>query len=159
MSATVTSVVFLRRARDADRGVRSPIGGSRRHSTDGFAVGRDGRRFDVTSHPPPMGDAAGAPAGRRQKGTRVNRRERIGKIEKLRSAIVIASVAAVAALVGLAWIAFRVHSVMYGSGGLLHTILITAYGVLVLIYLPTRIILYILYRPFPTGAIARPSRW
>jgi hyaluronan synthase len=103
-----------------------------------------------------MGVAVSAPAGRRQKGTRVNRRERIGKIEKLRSAIVIASVAAVAALVGLAWIAFRVHSVMYGTGGLLHTILITAYGVLVLIYLPTRIILYILYRPFPDRGY-RPS--
>lgn len=86
----------------------------------------------------------------------MHQREHHGKVEKLRSAILVALVAATAMAVGLAWIALRVLSLVHGAGGLLHTVLITAYGVLVLIYLPTRIILYILYRPFPDRGF-RPS--
>ena len=78
----------------------------------------------------------------------MNQRAQPGKIEKLRTAIVIAVVVAISSAFGLAWIVFRFHIVMLNSG-LLETLLITAYGVLIIVYLPTRIILYVLYRPFP----------
>jgi hyaluronan synthase len=79
----------------------------------------------------------------------------LGRFENLRMAIVISAVVAVASAIGLAWIVVRFHIVMSNTG-LLDTLLITAYGVLVLVYLPTRIILYILYRPFPDEGFRPP---
>ena len=75
-------------------------------------------------------------------------RTRLGTFEQLRLAILISLVVVIASAVALYWIAFRYDTLM-STSSVLHTLLITAYGILVLIYLPTRIILYILYTPYP----------
>jgi hyaluronan synthase len=79
----------------------------------------------------------------------------LGSFEKLRMAVVISALVAFTSAIGLAWIVVRFHIVMSNTG-LLDTLLITAYGILVLVYLPTRIILYVLYRPFPDEGFRPP---
>jgi len=78
----------------------------------------------------------------------VQYRTRPGTFKQLRSAILLSLVVVIASAVALFWIAFRYDTLM-STTSVLHTLLITAYGILVLIYLPTRIILYILYSPYP----------
>ena len=75
--------------------------------------------------------------------------------KQLKSAILIAVVIVVASVVALYWITFRYDTLM-STTSVLHTLLITAYGILVLIYLPTRIILYILYMPYPDDGFRPP---
>ncbi len=74
-------------------------------------------------------------------------RIRLGTLRQLRSAILISLVIVVTSTVGLYWVAFRYDTLM-STSSIFHTLPITAYAILVLIYLPTRIILYILYTPY-----------
>ena len=62
-------------------------------------------------------------------------RIQFGALKRLRSAILISVVIVVASAVGFYWIAFRYDTLM-STSSVLHTLLITAYGILVLIYLP-----------------------
>lgn len=65
----------------------------------------------------------------------------------LRSSLLIASVVLIAITVALFWGLFRFRE-MFDIYSPFTVILITGYTVIILIYLPTRIILYTLYKPF-----------
>ena len=106
---------------------------------DGVAVG---------AYSSPRGKGADDREHRGRGERRVQHQIRFGTLKRLRSAILISLVIVVASAVALYWIAFRYDTLM-STTSVLHTLLITAYGILVLIYLPTRIILYILYTPYP----------
>ncbi len=128
------------KACDRKSGSRSPV------KRDGAAV---------APYSSPRGKAANNREHRRRGERRVQHRTRPGTFKQLRSAILISLVVVVASAVAFYWVAFRYDTLM-STTSVLHTLLITAYGILVLIYLPTRIILYILYTPYPDNGFRPP---